>query len=920
MIARLWWKEYRQFWPIWVTVALGAALSQWMMLRYWGDDVRNGVLVPAGLAWACLYAIAIGAAAFAGERELKTMVLLDTLPVGRGMLWSGKASFAFLTTFALALVLFGMAAASTDHYDPQYWLPMILIGATLLIAEAIAWGLFWSSLSKSALAAATLALISLTTIVLSPLVALAFDSSLLNAALQRVVVVAITLATSAIVIMSPRGLLQGIRSPQIQLRAPVVVQPIPAREGRSHVSTWESWTTALWRLIWSTIREGRGIYGLLVVIEFVAIGLAILFGSQSGVQLLWMSSVVIGLTAGISVFGIETRAGTQRFLGSHGVRPGAVWLTKIAAWMFGILLLWSPFIVFGAPSLIDSIGRNDSSLLLSIAFAVNGFGIGQLSGMIFRRGITSWFLGIISTIGIMFATGLLFTHGLLGAGWLFAPPVAALVISWAWSGDWIVERPGLGRWIRLGLLVFVAFAVTASSYAAHRVFGVPDFGPALTRQYLQVETTPVAEASNAYPIYLELKRIIDAKPELKTASLSEHPDLLEKIRRASALPACQIINVETATVLSAVDKEPIRMVGTLLADDARKRLESADLAGAWDEILLQFRIARQVGRQAPLTQAMVANSLEEQALRLAMVWSAKPKQTPDLLKSALADYRALPAPAPVDEAIRVEAWIVERTLNLPTESFRDTLSSFVRPNTASAAELFWHRLWLDLRSTPWEMERTRRVCRLLFASEVLNTRLEPRQRPTHAVRRVGFTHVVVNDAGVTRYEPAGNLENEFETTPLARLLMPNFDGYRAFAERLEVDRRALPQILAIRVWQLGHGGTVLESLDDMLKPLNVDSRDPFSGHPFGWVRSQGQPLLPLGETGWPLIGVQDSRLRPTPGSWLLYSVGPDMHDAGAQVHYSPAQGISGDIVYPLPAEPGPKQEPTEPTTPPKPQP
>src|SRR5947209_4629763 len=105
MIARLWWKEYRQFWPIWLFVGLAAACSQWVTLRYFGDDVRQGVLVPAGMLWACLYAIAVGAAAFAGEREAKTLTLLDTVPVGRGVLWGGKAGFALASTAGLALAL-----------------------------------------------------------------------------------------------------------------------------------------------------------------------------------------------------------------------------------------------------------------------------------------------------------------------------------------------------------------------------------------------------------------------------------------------------------------------------------------------------------------------------------------------------------------------------------------------------------------------------------------------------------------------------------------------------------------------------------------------------------------------------------------------------------------------------------------------
>jgi len=67
---------------------------------------------------------------------------------------------------------------------------------------------------------------------------------------------------------------------------------------------------------------------------------------------------------------------------------------------------------------------------------------------------------------------------------------------------------------------------------------------------------------------------------------------------------------------------------------------------------------------------------------------------------------------------------------------------------------------------------------------------------------------------------------------------------------------------------------------------------------FGYVRSSGQALLPLGELGpiWP--GSEDlKRLRPTPGSWLLYSVGPDRQDDGAKTNETNTE--RGDLIFPL---------------------
>ena len=54
----------------------------------------------------------------------------------------------------------------------------------------------------------------------------------------------------------------------------------------------------------------------------------------------------------------------------------------------------------------------------------------------------------------------------------------------------------------------------------------------------------------------------------------------------------------------------------------------------------------------------------------------------------------------------------------------------------------------------------------------------------------------------------------------------------------------------------------------------------------------------LGELGSLRSGSEDlKRLRPTPGSWLLYSVGPDRQDDGARTNETYTE--SGDLIFPL---------------------
>ena len=62
-------------------------------------------------------------------------------------------------------------------------------------------------------------------------------------------------------------------------------------------------------------------------------------------------------------------------------------------------------------------------------------------------------------------------------------------------------------------------------------------------------------------------------------------------------------------------------------------------------------------------------------------------------------------------------------------------------------------------------------------------------------------------------------------------------------------RRALVQILALRSWQVKHGGHLPEKLAEIV-PSELDGLpdDPYkANNAFGYVRSDGLLLLPLGD-------------------------------------------------------------------------
>ena len=119
MYARLWWKDARQFWSIWVFLLVAAAVIQALLLHFLGQSMRHGPLGILAITCASLYAFATGAAAFAGEREMGTLLLLDILPIDRRVVGASKVSFALVTTLGLMLALLAMAAISTDQWNDE---------------------------------------------------------------------------------------------------------------------------------------------------------------------------------------------------------------------------------------------------------------------------------------------------------------------------------------------------------------------------------------------------------------------------------------------------------------------------------------------------------------------------------------------------------------------------------------------------------------------------------------------------------------------------------------------------------------------------------------------------------------------------------------------------------------------------------
>ena len=154
------------------------------------------------------------------------------------------------------------------------------------------------------------------------------------------------------------------------------------------------------------------------------------------------------LAAGASVFGLENRARTQRFLVHHGARPGFVWLVKVTTWVIGLASSYSG----GLCALVHDGSRRPPRRALeserSSAFR-SSYAVALICGMAFRRGVTAFVIaaGAVASAWRWPLIALLLADCFPLLAFLVVA-AALLAVSWAWRTDWMLDRPAPGRWLR----------------------------------------------------------------------------------------------------------------------------------------------------------------------------------------------------------------------------------------------------------------------------------------------------------------------------------------------------------------------------------------------------------------------------------------------------------------------------------------
>ena len=204
--------------------------------------------------------------------------------------------------------------------------------------------------------------------------------------------------------------------------------------------------------------------------------------------------------------------------------------------------------------------------------------------------------------------------------------------------------------------------------------------------------------------------------------------------------------------------------------DASERQNHGDLGGAWDNIMVLFRMARHGGEETGLGSTFVNLIwVERTALGVAMEWAVARGQTPEQLHAALTAYRNLPKIPAAADVVRAEANIVEKTLDLPTSRLRDWVfqgrltHGNIRTQPAFTSMLF------DLATMPWERVCARRVNRLMASAAIQASIYEPWQRSEGRDPKIDYAQ---------------------KTSRNAMMLMRGAEGYINTNDYNEVARRA----------------------------------------------------------------------------------------------------------------------------------
>ena len=674
MQSRIWWKESRQFLPIWVFLALGAFGVQELANRFgpmvWNFE-QGWTPMTLALGWTTLYALVVGAAAFAGERETKTLAFLDAVPVPRSVLWNGKASFGLVSTAGVGAMLVGIAGL-TPWLHPELQAGSIeqsLEFAPLPLA-ALAWGLVCSSFTGTALIAAFCAigcmsfdigLARVSSEVVNHIQGTGAPSGHWSPELVRTAVVVVVL------LLISRSKIAGA---SLRLPSPSA----PAAETKSvqvlkagGIQSFEPMLTTR-RLFWQAWRSQSSEW--LLALAIVAGGVAewsLTSQSLDPWECFGLIATLASVLVGVSVFSKDNSAGTYRFLANHGVAPNRAWSGRIVPGLFKIVLVnlvlfiasryWTLPSTVAFPQVTERFDytRNEADLLsVFIALvSLHAFSVSQVVSQSVRRSITACVVSIVLSIATFVPMLALVWFRLVPEYALGLVPLVMLVGSLAGMRGWMLEGPGGKRLVVPFGVVAAATAVGAGGYIAYRTLDVPNgsffvdsetitaFGPKEQAAARDLEIlvsqlqAPTGDRKSSES-WEDLSTVLDPTKgfakRLWAANQALLPRIIEQARRNEA----PLISPITRSTVAPNPAWLMKLTdfAAILGREAYEKIDNGKLPEAWTSIDALLRLGRRMSVAATNEQLVEAEQVLLLGDVLAIKWCSNYQITKELIDRA----------------------------------------------------------------------------------------------------------------------------------------------------------------------------------------------------------------------------------------------------------------------------------------------
>jgi ABC-type transport system involved in multi-copper enzyme maturation permease subunit len=875
VFARLIWKEYRVQRSFWISVAVVALVGQLLAWRLLPSQAyRPDWLFGMALTFPALFALGSAASLFAGEREDGTFEQLRILAIPAGRVLVSKLCFAVLATAGMLAILWAIAFQFSRGQlpgDDVYRSLWTISG--IACVEALAWGLFFSLITRRALTAALLAAAAVClSFPLIRLVVMIYEVPVVEPPPFRVsqtmqiltpsfIVARLGLAACVLVLDVVIALNWVLERPQLIRRAALL--PI----GRPRL------VSPLSRLVWQEARQAARTIAVLFVLAFVVL---VVIGSvtagprgfDSGFAL--FVCILLSAVMGTCAFLAEQEGKQFRFFADHGIGSREVWWSKQVVWFTATLLASILIGIFAASSSTgifwaEYLRPPFERVLMGLLMPLVGYCSGQLASILIPRGLVAGFVAILLTFLIGLWMGLMSGLG-IELWWSAAPiPLIFLIATRARVSDWLLERATWRAWGRFAAVLGLPVAALLAGVAAYRVFEIPATGPGFDPQEVlrpamlgEKETAELYRQAIAHlksyqgvgimrldqPDAPLARQGWDRATETDRKWLNENQEALGLTARTSQHETCVFREPATTLPTDSLQTEiKTRELAWLLALDARRLEADGELDAALDRYLAMLRMARHVANRATTLQWQIGTLIESLALDRLQTWSAHPDQTPERIRKAVAELQKHGAQFPSgSDTMKVDYVGYRRLIEMGTEDF-----------LAAVDHQSPGLLILCGRLMPWETVRSRRLLDALVDNDLKELSALEQDLATG---RTQYLYHGSFDSGV----PAPtSLSKALASSPFVLVVYP----VNRMLPRLIVQRqmllRATQTLFILKAWQVEHG-ELPRTLLELGESFNQLPKDPYTGHPFGY-RPEGfdEPIrfsMPTGfesKPGQPLI-------------------------------------------------------------------